>query len=160
MLQWGRNFAVAETEWNVHTRPRSIKVLQWGRNFAVAETRVHDVQRLRRDGSFNGAATLQLRKPDCRRGERGERQSASMGPQLCSCGNSGAVNACVNVRNSFNGAATLQLRKLVNGARKRIHCGLLQWGRNFAVAETRRSRERLDAGQLASMGPQLCSCGN
>ena len=113
--------------------------LQWGRNFAVAETgcRVYFYR--------NGA-------------------EASMGPQLCSCGNQVLRQPLLHAPKGFNGAATLQLRKrpvmirvegrnaCFNGAatlqlRKRIKsqigsCGLtpLQWGRNFAVAETRRAR--------------------
>ena len=110
--------------------------LQWGRNFAVAET-----------------------------GSRHHRDQV--------------VGGC------FNGAATLQLRKLSHSMPCSRHHGLLQWGRNFAVAETS-LEDRLAAskpGQLqwgrnfavaetcaggllpvplhnASMGPQLCSCGN
>ena len=37
-LQWGRNFAVAETTKATGTKYGGYK-LQWGRNFAVAETR-------------------------------------------------------------------------------------------------------------------------
>ena len=42
-LQWGRNFAVAETP---TTRHRIIQapLLQWGRNFAVAETIYTDTE--------------------------------------------------------------------------------------------------------------------
>ena len=36
-LQWGRNFAVAETIYPV-VIPVENDLLQWGRNFAVAET--------------------------------------------------------------------------------------------------------------------------
>ena len=83
-----------------------------------------------------------------------------MGPQLCSCGNLASIAVLDRAKQSFNGAATLQLRKHhnerqtdvllkgFNGAatlqlrkpgawrkkgRKKI---ALQWGRNFAVAET------------------------
>ncbi len=62
-LQWGRNFIVAEMiaafqsviDWTQ---------LQWGRNFIVAEMNIATVTSI----SFNGAATLSLRKsrnPDC-----------------------------------------------------------------------------------------------
>ena len=37
-LQWGRNFAVAETRTGVRDPCRWYIRLQWGRNFAVAET--------------------------------------------------------------------------------------------------------------------------
>ena len=36
-LQWGRNFAVAETALRIAALTEHI-ALQWGRNFAVAET--------------------------------------------------------------------------------------------------------------------------
>ena len=38
MLQWGRNFIVAETHLN-DLKATLEQVLQWGRNFIVAETR-------------------------------------------------------------------------------------------------------------------------
>ena len=65
--------------------------------------------------SFNGAATLSLRKR--------ERRS-------CGC----ASQAC------FNGAATLSLRKRVLTPSEACAAGQLQWGRNFIVAETRSLR--------------------
>ena len=107
-----------------------------------------------------------------------------MGPQLCSCGNAPAQTCCIMSYSSFNGAATLQLRKLLvgcdsdsaydrfNGAatlqlRKPLPKGgtsikwtALQWGRNFAVAETGDSPTQAGIALAASMGPQLCSCGN
>ena len=132
-LQWGRNFAVAETLVNTNELGKLVE-LQWGRNFAVAETSGH------------GSHVLRAWR-------------ASMGPQLCSCGNVGVI--------AMSNATTM-----------------LQWGRNFAVAETRlprnntpicrpgfngaatlqlRKRELpIDFAMIrnASMGPQLCSCGN
>ena len=86
--------------------------LQWGRNFIVAETRPLGGRQERRKDSFNGAATLSLRKlsdtqqsiaawvwlqwgrnfivAETRLGERGAVRLvlASMGPQLYRCGNS------------------------------------------------------------------------
>ena len=85
--------------------------LQWGRNFIVAEIRPATLNAVSPDGSFNGAATLSLRK-SCQ--------------PVCSC------TACCR----FNGAATSSLRK----------CRLL-------VEEV---GHRVDA----SMGPQLYRCGN
>ena len=64
---------------------------------------------------------------------------ASMGPQLCSCGNLTTIKVAAPLRLTcqagFNGAATLQLRK---------------HERTWKILVSR----------LASMGPQLCSCGN
>ena len=133
---------------------------------------------------FNGAATLSLRKlgGDAVVVQTGERASmgpqlyrcgnqgwsqdvqgcdlASMGPQLYRCGNMGTARAPFGSLVCFNGAATLSLRK----PRRLEYVGsskdMLQWGRNFIVAETRQE----DADHLkqvhASMGPQLYRCGN
>ena len=38
VLQWGRNFIVAESDYDV-TGPLDLDELQWGRNFIVAESR-------------------------------------------------------------------------------------------------------------------------
>ena len=86
-------------------------MLQWGRNFAVAETRMRRGMREDRD-RFNGAATLQLRKHIRGTDKGGAGDPASMGPQLCSCGNRPGFFTFYSSSNS------------------------LQWGRNFAVAET------------------------
>ena len=112
-----------------------LMMLQWGRNFAVAETWVDVLGRRR----------------TC---------PASMGPQLCSCGNSTPPVHATRGRPRFNGAATLQLRKHGAGRIVAVPVGRLQWGRNFAVAETRRRNRRDGRHRHASMGPQLCSCGN
>ena len=117
-----------------------------------------------RRGSFNGAATLQLRKHGTLLTAPYNATSASMGPQLCSCGNGLYWRSDPRTSARFNGAATLQLRKPgheavrlrsrwlgFNGAatlQLRKHQPLvtydparlaLQWGRNFAVAETGKS---------------------
>ena len=61
MLQWGRNFIVAET-----SMPKNgtavASLLQWGRNFIVAETKSQDVTADLIQLGFNGAATLSLRR--------------------------------------------------------------------------------------------------
>ena len=59
-----------------------------------------------------------------------------MGPQLYRCGN-------LTVR--YSGLSDE---------------GLLQWGRNFIVAETKLSQSREEELYRASMGPQLYRCGN
>ena len=135
-----------------------VALLQWGRNFIVAETRSPPTTTGYCSG-FNGAATLSLRK----------RQPPRHTPTPTS---------------SFNGAATLSLRKLWGGPGQRgsipasmgpqlYRCGnlytlitgldtflLLQWGRNFIVAETGKRQRRGGVGHHASMGPQLYRCGN
>ena len=84
--------------------------LQWGRNFIVAEIRRSTQGSRICTNCFNGAATLSLRK--CR--------------------------SCPAVRSSrprFNGAATLSLRKSVSPFTPTATLSMLQWGRNFIVAE-------------------------
>ena len=89
-----------------------------------------------RPNSFNGAATLQLRKPAVGK-QNSLRVYASMGPQLCSCGNRSPGGTPARTPRRFNGAATLQLRKQVYPTVDANLDSKLQWGRNFAVAETR-----------------------
>ena len=64
------------------------------------------------------------------------------------------------MRNRFNGAATFALRKSEGGARGTNDAGLLQWGRNFCVAEMGYFLGTGENYQAASMGPQLLRCGN
>ena len=134
--------------------------LQWGRNFIVAETRSPACPCPLTGRCFNGAATLSLRKRGCFSGNRRQNTITSMGPQLYRCGNLihaaryGALrvasmgpqlyrcgNASIRQKqstwwHSFNGAATLSLRKPVTYAAAGPTYTLLQWGRNFIVAET------------------------
>ena len=84
-----------------------------------------------------------------------------MGPQLCSCGNNARPTPNSRSISGFNGAATLQLRKHISAIAQAAGLDPLQWGRNFAVAETAAEPEPAGpAAEPASMGPQLCSCGN
>ena len=87
--------------------PVQYPLLQWGRNFIVAETTCLLTPFTMT--CFNGAATLSLRKLE----EPFQRES-------------------------FNGAATLSLRKHLQTScmLQERNEPLLQWGRNFIVAET------------------------
>ena len=158
-LQWGRNFIVAETSHDKRDKPvrlhasmgpqlyrcgnfvmsgsvtLAVKSLQWGRNFIVAETSRSLWVWAPRVCCFNGAATLSLRKH--RRGRHPcRRHQASMGPQLYRCGNCDPTD-------DHGGAAPAsmgpQLYRCGN-FKKPLGLGaarmLLQWGRNFIVAET------------------------
>ena len=134
MLQWGRNFIVAETR---RSRDRVLlplrasmgpQLYRCGNSPCASGTP-------RRSGCFNGAATLSLRK----RGPRSRRSSG---------------HTC------FNGAATLSLRKQPPGAPTVLTDAMLQWGRNFIVAETMVGLGDDVTEALASMGPQLYRCGN
>ena len=61
VLQWGRNFIVAESR-SVPWPPTSSGGLQWGRNFIVAESWNRPSPMANLQPSFNGAATSSLRK--------------------------------------------------------------------------------------------------
>ena len=138
LLQWGRNLIVAEGD--IHEAIDAIGAeLQWGRNLIVAEGKI-------------AAANL------------GRKASASMGPQLDSCGRLLTARPASPSR----GTVALQWgRNLIVAEGRSRHAGgrkkmtyQLQWGRNLIVAEGRRrascTRTRR---QVASMGPQLDSCG-
>ena len=112
-----------------------IWLLQWGRNFIVAETWTARSTAIGAGTSFIGAATLSLRKP-------------------------AAPSIRHSVKRRFNGAATLSLRKLTSFLIGSYGLDVLQWGRNFIVAETGGRHRRLHQGTGASMGPQLYRCGN
>ena len=182
-LQWGRNFAVAET---IHNKDvlRMCYMLQWGRNFAVAETSalvpapllesvasmgpqlcscgnyVHTRGRSAVAACFNGAATLQLRKRDGKTIPLRETVSLQWGRNFAVAETVYRIDYTGEAPPRFNGAATLQLRKLLEVHSTRSHMASLQWGRNFAVAETRIPEQTHQQIMSASMGPQLCSCGN
>ena len=182
-LQWGRNFIVAEMP-NVYASHSSESLpLQWGRNFIVAEIGKdagvwQHVDRLQWGRNFIVAEIRGL----C--DVAGLGGPASMGPQLYRCGNDLGAGLGVESHKCFNGAATLSLWKrailhglsiavfLLQWGRNFIVAEIirrncmwssfisLQWGRNFIVAETTRSQARTPSLQHASMGPQLYRCGN
>ena len=61
-LQWGRNFIVAEIRPPLVGSLPFLPLLQWGRNFIVAEMEAARYDSRKILESFNGAATLSLRK--------------------------------------------------------------------------------------------------
>ena len=158
LLQWGRNFAVAETR-AVHGLSLRRPALQWGRNFAVAET-------LEQFGSSQSRCGLQWGRNFAVAETRSMptshaiRAEASMGPQLCSCGN--RQNHHVRFVRHQIASMGPQLCSCGNMRQKKweLWGWMLQWGRNFAVAETARMHVETTDSLVASMGPQLCSCGN
>ena len=108
--------------------------LQWGRDTSVAETRTTPTTLGGAAPSFNGAATLQSRKP---------RWSAWL-PLL---------------KRGFNGAATLQSRKL----RESSENYPAKWSFNGAATLQSRKRAATadrDNPVAASMGPRHFSRGN
>ena len=112
LLQWGRNFIVAEMTDEVLLGWLMKEPLQWGRNFIVAE--------------------IALLKSHV-----GDLAVASMGPQLYRCGNEPHGRGRRTLSRRFNGAATLSLRKLRGWQAVFVAPSRLQWGRNFIVAEIR-----------------------
>ena len=158
-LQWGRNFIVAET-WPlpcvVMYRTQASMGPQLYRCGNLAATLCCHVP----NSSFNGAATLSLRKPHSRWQGQTHMVGASMGPQLYRCGNGSGSHTQTPLLACFNGAATLSLRKPADGDRCRCGLGGLQWGRNFIVAETHVGLLSVRRTRIASMGPQLYRCGN
>ena len=59
-----------------------------------------------------------------------------MGPQLFRCGKRQIYDIMEGQESAFNGAATFSLRKAAWGRLYDPGVGLLQWGRNFFVAES------------------------
>ena len=156
MLQWGRDFAVAESG-RLSLESFRSWTLQWGRDFAVAESsrdagrdwphRASMGPRLRSRGiavrsevstvmaqCFNGAATSQSRN----RGTDGagaERRDASMGPRLRSRGICRSLPAAAcRVRASMG--PRLRSRGIAGRQILMLRKARLQWGRDFAVAES------------------------
>ena len=183
MLQWGRNFAVAETPHRSHVPTSAIRWLQWGRNFAVAETCRRICTCRKRRTLLQWGRNFAVAETDRLQRARIVPRRASMGPQLCSCGNqqkaaerTAALLAsmgpqlcsCGNQQKAAERTAALlasmgpQLCSCGNTASGYTRPTLepLQWGRNFAVAETPCRQSGRRHKDTASMGPQLCSCGN
>ena len=92
--------------------PNAGTALQWGRNLSAADSAESRVA-LRRDSSFNGAATFQLRIEGL---VAGVGRPAGQG---------------------FNGAATFQLRIDRRVIQESVLNARLQWGRNLSAADSR-----------------------
>ena len=136
------------------------QVLQWGRNFIVAETDQCVCRTSLRLECFNGAATLSLRKP-LKDAWRRLLQLASMGPQLYRCGNfSSSQLAIACLRGASMGPQLYRCGNKGGGEAIFLNTFSLQWGRNFIVAETSRDKGMIAVPMEASMGPQLYRCGN
>ena len=159
LLQWGRNFIVAETRPKNCTVPRQMQASMGPQLYRCGNGQPQHEQRASLV-CFNGAATLSLRKRDVRLARKPANRSSFNGAATLSLRKRrrGAWRRCS--RPCFNGAATLSLRKLRIVSICSFNCGLLQWGRNFIVAETSGVPFFLRVGPGASMGPQLYHCGN
>ena len=133
VLQWGLDFSVTEG-CNAVWRSAWHSSLQWGLDFSVAE----------------GDRVLAPPQPAIR---------ASIGPQLDSCGR---YHASKKGGRHYTGLQWGRNLTVAEGSAG-ITCPLgqwkLQWGRNLTVAEGAAAQVRAARHGLASMGPQLDSCG-
>ena len=75
-----------------------------------------------------------------------------MGPQLHRCGKRGPAHAMYSILTCFNGAATSSLRKAGDAVAMLVQTGMLQWGRNFIVAESHSLRVNGDNADSLQWG--------
>ena len=159
LLQWGRNFIVAETRVNsVDTNLNT--QLQWGRNFIVAETAPAPMSCFVRFGLQWGRNFI-VAETYTPTFDPFNAYAASMGPQLYRCGNPCQARPLPpQPYHRFNGAATLSLRKLSCGPNQ---LRLFRCFNGAATLSLRKLAEGKDSMYFpfeASMGPQLYRCGN
>ena len=130
---------------NTVTVPANVSdvgLLQWGRNFIVAETRLAQTRKpLVMDRRFNGAATLSLRKRRDKRGMPAPHNGFNGAATLSLRKRLPTPATMTGAPMCFNGAATLSLRKPADLKIAKDHAAGLQWGRNFIVAETPHPRQ-------------------
>ena len=137
--------------------------LQWGRNFIVAEIVCPLCLSVLRNMRFNGAATLRCGNDTSE--AHVQIGIASMGPQLYRCGNPDRHRRLYRCPDAVLKASMGPQLYRCGNERPRASMGplyrcvyalaLLQWGRNFIVAEMQSNRCR-----CALQGPQLYRCGN
>ena len=82
-----------------------------------------------------------------------------MEPQLFSCGLNALSFHLFLSAPGFNGAATFQLRIVMTAPADSYTKILLQWSRNFSVADCNQDSDHYVIRKFASMEPQLFSCG-
>ena len=111
------------------------RMLQWGRNFIVAEMRAATSRYAPAEPSFNGAATLSLRKYV-------------------------RTSWAIARSHGFNGAATLSLRKSYRSQWDSRREACFNGAATLSLRKCRHLRGTYAGSQLASMGPQLYRCGN
>ena len=133
-------------------------LLQWGRNFIVAET-PSPVSSLNSSPRFNGAATLSLRKR-LNRFNLVCLRRASMGPQLYRCGNTPRGGTRQGKRACFNGAATLSLRKRRSAGVDTEISACFNGAATLSLRKPFSDGITKPVCLHASMGPQLYRCRN
>ena len=111
-----------------------IASLQWSRNFSVADC----VQKLTQT-SITKLTSMEPQLFSCGLlmvpAAGGVAGHASMEPQLFSCGLLTETQNQNHPTQSFNGAATFQLRIVLKDCHLLTATFLLQWSRNFSVAD-------------------------
>ena len=137
MLQWSRNFIVAE----ITVSPVGVEVsisLQWSRNFIVAEIASPCMSPFFLKISLQWSRNFIVAEIDCRISQCSHDMDASMGPQLYRCGNLPPAQSFID---RIVASMEPQLYRCGNRSRsqtpdqKRL---ALQWSRNFIVAEITR----------------------
>ena len=157
-LQWGRNFIVAEIP-QEHILGNPSGLLQWGRNFIVAEMDVAPWRVSGRRTCFNGAATLSLRKCEPLPADLSTLARLQWGrnfivAEMC-------VWTCAKVSIlSLQWGRNFIVAEMSSAYPHISGQGELQWGRNFIVAETIQGEAGAVPNAAASMGPQRYCCGN
>ena len=157
-LQWSRNFIVAEIMAPGAGAVFVLASLQWSRNFIVAEMWEKAIRQqivlhasmepqLYRCGNLDiryWMAFLEVASMEPQLYRCGNLlgyawqiyiKHASMEPQLYRCGNTKRPRTHSRSAPCFNGAATLSLRKSLPDIGERAGAAVLQWSRNFIVAE-------------------------
>ncbi len=131
-LQWGRGFSAAESEARIGRGTARLEA-SMGPRLLSRGVASRTSRRENAGTGFNGAAASQPRSPACPSGT-GDRKEG------------------------FNGAAASQPRS--RGATPHhALVSVLQWGRGFSAAESRRQRTNPQRALAASMGPRLLSRG-
>ena len=134
MLQWGRNFIVAETPGSSHGMPR----------YAGASMG----PQLYRCGNAQGRKLMTAF------------MEASMGPQLYRCGNQNGHCQDYSESGCFNGAATLSLRKRQSSRLWAWEACRFNGAATLSLRKLDIAQFIRTPAQPASMGPQLYRCGN
>ncbi len=111
--------------------------------------------------SFNGAATLSLRRPVYGVADLQQALIASMGPQLYRCGDPWRDIIARHIKAMLQWGRNFIVAETYGSFGCACVLCSLQWGRNFIVAETKALLvAQSDPDNVASMGPQLYRCGD
>ena len=102
--------------------------------------------------SFNGAATLSLRKPGKSRKQSEQGIPASMGPQLYRCGNLHKELLVLANGYASMGPQLYRCGNSITASNIVFPFDWLQWGRNFIVAETQNTQRKIKLAMSLQWG--------